>query len=239
MTGANLLAFIRRRTRTDSNTYSDADVLVDVNIHKDQLASRIQQIRPEIFQIPTLDDLVADQREYAFPADVMNNLVNLELKFDSSGDYKLATSADRFQFRKALQESIIIENFTNEDPKYFIRRQAFYILSGAIIAVTDGIRVVYNAFPADLSNLTGSTGLEVDPSTTTHGFPKEFHEFWARAVSIEYKDQNNMSLSTKEKSFDADLLKAIDDFSIPVLDHQIVGGLPDRATDGTDNGFLL
>ena len=239
MTGTQLAALIRYKTKTNSTTFKDADMLVLVNLKKDELASRIQRVRPEIFQVPANEDLVADQREYAFPADVMNNIVRLMVKFTSSGDKVLVTPVTRAHWKEALQESLIVRDYSNDEPAYFLRRQAIYILSGTIIPVTDGIELVFNSFPANLANLTGSTDLAVDPTTTTHGFPREFHELWARTVTIEYKDRNNIKLSSKERSFEIDLVKQIDDFSIPNLDEEVIGQLPRETKFTHDDGYNL
>lgn len=237
MTGTELATLIRKRTKTDSTTFPSADMLVDVNIFKDEIAGMIQQRRPEIFNMPAKDDLVANQREYSFPSDVMNNIVSLNLKFDSSNAYVWAEpfhAANRF--RVGLQESEIVKYYNNNDPYYFIRRNAIYILSGTISAVTDGILLVYNAFPANLADLTGNTDLSVDPTTTSHGFPREFHELLARRVSIEYKDRNDVKLSKKELDYDDDLIEALDNFSTANLDEEILSAVP-TGTDQGDDGF--
>lgn len=237
MTGTQLAALIRRKTKTNSTTYSDANLLVDVNLMKDEIAIRIQKVRQKMWNIPTLDDLVADQREYPVPEDILNNIDNLELKFSATGDYVKAEFISRRHYGDTLQESKIINSFDNLEPRYFIRRQAIYILSGAIIAVTDGLRLVYNSFPADLSSLTGTSDLSLDPSTTTHGFPREFHELWARRVSIEYKSREpGMKLSERELNYDIDLDKALDDFSTVDLSKQIVSALPSSDKRG-DEGY--
>ena len=236
MTGAQLTTLIRKDTHTNSTTYPDADLLVDINLSKDELASRIQVARKDVWKIPFLDDLVVNQREYAFPADLMNSMDYLELKFSSSADYVLAKPMQRHHYKDVLQESVIVSNFDNLEPRYFVRRKAIYILSGTIASLSDGIRLVAQVFPADLAALTGSTDLSVDPSTTTHGFPREFHVLWARLVSIKYKDRNSVRLSALESKFDIDLEKAIDEFSIPVLDEVIVGKLPSSADRG-NNGY--
>jgi len=209
-------------------------MLVLVNLMKDEIASRIQQVRQEIFNMPSYEDLVADQREYAFPSDVLNNLVSLALKFTASGDYVKAYPIARRHYLDALQESKIVNDFDSLEPNYFIRRKALYILSGAIIAVTNGIKLVYNCFPANLANLNGSTDLSVDPTTTSHGFPREFHELWARRVSIEYKGPNNIPLSKKELDYDKDLEKALDDFAVVNLDEELIGSLPPSNEVGND-----
>lgn len=238
MTGTELSALISLKTKATTTTFSAADRLVLVNIRKDEIASRIQKRRQEIWNMPTLANLVGDQREYSFPSDVMNNIVSLELKFTASGDYVVAKPASLNHVKSVLQESKIVENYDNLEPEYVIRRKAIYILSGTIIAVTSGIKLVYNAFPANLANLSGSTDLSVDPSTTTHGFPREFHELLARRVGMDYKMQPgvNMKFNVEELNYENDLEKALEDFSIANLDEEIIGALPSGSTRG-DNGY--
>jgi len=230
MTSTELNNLINYKCRTNDTTFPVADKLVFVNLMKDEIASRIQQVRKTIWNMPALDDLVLNQREYAFPADVLNNLVNLELKFTASGNYVLATPMARRNYKDVLQESVIVDNFNNDTPKYFIRRKAIYILSGSIIAVTEGLKLVYDSFPASLANMTGVADLSIDPSTTTHGFPREFHELLARRVSIEYKDRNEMKLNKKELEYEIDLEKALDSFSVSNLDSTTIGALPSGAS---------
>lgn len=238
MTGTALAKLINKRCHTNATTFTAADMLVLVNLMKDEIASRIQKARQTIWNVPALDDLVLNQREYAFPDDVLNSIVSLEIKFTATGDYVPAIPRERYQYEDALQETKIVRDFSNMTPRYFIRRKAIYILSGAIIAVTDGIKLVYNSFPADLANLTGVVDLSIDPSTTTHGFPREFHELLARRVCIEYKDDNNVPLNKKELEYDEDLEKALDDFSPANMDEELIGALPSGA-ERWDNGYDL
>jgi hypothetical protein len=213
-------------------------MLVDVNNGIEEFAGRIQGVRPEVWNIPTFANLVADQREYSFPADVLNSIVSLELKFTSTGDYIPARPLKKNPSDFALQESKIAGAYNNFTPYYFLRRKAVYVLSGTIIAVTDGFKLVYNTFPAALSNLTGSDDLSVDPSTTTHGFPREFHELLARHVSIAYKDLNGIPLSKKELQFEQDLEKKLDEFSIANVDVEETADIP-SGTSMSNNGFDL
>jgi hypothetical protein len=235
MTGAELLSLIRRKTRTTSGTYADADALVDVNLFKDEIASKIQRTRPEIWNIPAFDDLEADQREYAFPSDVLNNLTSLELDLENDDEYKLAIPLQKAP-QIPLTEDEITENYDNSNPAFFIRRNAIYILSGTITAVTDGIKLVYSSFPANLANLTGSTDLSVDPSTTTHGVPREFHELLARRVSIHYKDLNGIKLSREDLMYEQDLEKQLEEFGNPIQDLEEYRNMPQ---DTTGQGYNL
>lgn len=207
MTGTQLAALVRYKTRTNSTTFTDADMLVLVNLFKDEISSMIVERNNGMFLIPATFDLVADQREYALGDDVLNRIHKLELKFTST--------TSRFpseyikDYRGSETESEIIKHFSNVEGEFAhtIRRRALLILSGTISAVTNGGRLWYHAYPADLANLTGSAGLEVDPSTTTFGFPRQFHELLARRVAIEYKGRQPkpIPLNKSEAQYDRDL----------------------------------
>ena len=121
---------------------------------------------------------------------------------------------------------------------YTIRRRAVLILSGTIIAVTAGGRMWAHDYPANLADLTGATGLEVDPTTTTFGFPRQFHELLARRVSIEYKGRQPkpIPLSPAEKNFDRDLEIQLQ--AIASIDNslEIIGEFP-SADEMGNNGW--
>ena len=232
MTGAALLALIRRKTHTTTATYPDADVLIDVNLAIEEMAVDIQKVREHIWEITTLDDLADDVREYDFPAALLNNMTDLELMFAAGDDYVQAHPSARRHYNDVLQESVIVNNFDNDDPEYFIRRKKIYILSGTIVDVTNGIKLVHSSFPATLANLTGSADLSVNPSASTHGFPREFHPLLATMVSMGYKSRNGIKLSQLEGNFWSDLEKKLDAFSVSDTGRSIKGGMPK-----TDNDF--
>jgi hypothetical protein len=243
MTAAGLAALIREYTGTNSTSFPDATMLVYLNPYKDEIASKIQQRRPEVFNLTTLKNLVAsttaDNRFYDFPTNVLNNIRKVEAKFTSSGDFVVVKPISEFDYDEALQESKITNDFDNDHPKYFIRKKQIAILSGTIIAVTSGLKIVHNAFPGDLAAVTdNATDLSVDASATAIGFPKEFHELWARRVSIAYKSRpgSTMKLNANELLYLKHLEEALDNFSVANLDSSIIGHLPE--TDN-DNGFDL
>ena len=240
MTGTQFAALIRRKTKTNSTTYEDADLLVDANLMKDEIVLRLQQVRPEIFNIKEEQDLVASgtTREYDIPEEALNRIIDLEIKFSASGDYVIAAPLARRHYKDSLQESKIVNSFDNLEPNYFIRRKKVYVLSGTIVPVTTGFRLIYDRLPADLANLTGSTDLSLNTSTE-NGIPKELHELWARRVSIEYKDTNHISLSKKERDYEDDLEKTLNDLLVHNLEEEKIASLPlsassRRGNDGED-----
>lgn len=234
MTGTQLAALIRKKTRTNSTTFTDADMLVDVNIFKDEISSLITLRNQMYFAVPATDSLVPDQREYAFPSDMLNSMLKAEIKFTSSESRKPLNSLK--EYKGSETETEIVGQFSNDKPFYVIRRKALFILSGTIVAVTAGIRIWYLQYPSNLSDLTGSTDLSVDPSTTTAGFPRQFHELLARRVSMEYKDRNNVKFSTMEKNYERDLEKQMEAISQIDLSQDMQGD--DLSSEETgDNGF--
>lgn len=207
MTGTQLIVLIRYRTKTNSVTFTDADALVLVNIYIKEISSMVVEKNQGYFQVPATFDLADDQREYGFPDDMLNSMHKLELKFASSDSRFPAKSIK--DYHKSETESEIVKLFSNAKDEFFytIRRRAVFILSGTIVDVTDGGRLWYTAYPADLSNLTGSTDLSIDPSTTTFGFPRQLHELLARRVQIDYKSSKSkpIPLNKKELDYDKDL----------------------------------
>mgnify|MGYP001561247621 CR=1 FL=1 len=214
MTGTQLAALIRYKTKTNSTTFTDADMLPLVNIFKDEIASMIVERNAGYFLVPTTFDLVASStsREYAFPDDHLNRMHKLEIKFSSTSARFPSTYIK--DYRGSETESEIVKVFTNDEGGFAhtIRRRALLILSGTISAVTGGGRLWYHAYPANLANLTGNTDMSIDPSTTTFGFPRQFHELLARRVSIEYKGAKPkpLPLNKKELDYEKDLKIQLD-----------------------------
>lgn len=238
MTGTELAALIRFKTRTNSTTFTDTDMLPLVNAFIKEISSMVVERNNGMFLIPSTFDLVADQREYGFPDDMLNRMHKLEIKF-ASGDSRFPSTYIK-DYYNSETESEIVALFSNSENEFAhtIRRRAVFVLSGTIIAVTDGGRLWYHAYPADLANLTGSTDLSVDPSTTTFGFPRQLHELLARKISIEYKGSKPkpIPLNETEKNYDKDLQIQLDAISHIDNSGEVIGELP-PASDFGNNGF--
>ena len=223
MTGSELNTLINYKTKQNDADFTPADKLPLVNLYIAEIASKIAEKNQMFFAVPSTEDLVADQREYAFPDDLLNNLIKVEIKF-ASGDSRQPARAIKEYYRSET-ESEITNNFSNSKGEfcYYVKRRAMTILSGTITAVTKGIRIWSIQYPAKLANLTGSTDLNVDPSTTTAGFPRLFHELLARKISMEYKGRNSLKFNKPENEYKNDLDEALNE--IAHLDHnlEIVG----------------
>lgn len=239
MTETTLAALVRKKTGTNSTTLTNADLQPWLNIFKDEICSLITQRNNTLWIVPALDSLMLNQREYAQPSDVLNHLISIEVAMttDTPLKYVDAKPYNRRDFTLGLTESNISSSFSNSFPRYFRRRRAIYLLTGAIIAVTDGLRVTYRAYPADFASaLNGTTALEADPTTTTFGFPRQFHELLARRVGMEWKQSrpNPIPLNELEKNYERDLEAQLDAISREDFYEGITGSLP-----ASDNGYSL
>lgn len=236
---------IRRHTKQTSATLSDADILLLANPIKDRFAEKIAAHDPKgnYFVVPSKDNFIAGQREFALP-DKFMQLFNAEIAFSSDTDDfgelpYVAWLPDNGAFRNrqlAWTEANITGYYSNQEPKYDIRRRSLFLLSGKIDAttigaatVTDGIRLKCREYPADLSAVTdNTTDLSIDPSTTTFGMPIPFHELWALACSIQWKGDHPgaVPFSPEEQNFEASFSAALDFIFKNDLESELNGSIP-------------
>lgn len=240
MTILKLFNKIRTYTKQSSTSLTDADILLLVNPLKDEIAEQIatNDIKGNYFILPSLDDLIADQREYAWPDDVLDHIYSVEFAFNQNSpiEYTLATPDDFRKFGVGRTEVNINSRYSNANPQYEIQRRAIYLLSGKIDSTTlgaatvaNGIRLRYRAYPADFTGGTDDTlDISLDPSTTTFGFPRPFHELLARRASIEWKGTHPgaVPLSPIEQKYDIDLAKALAAVENNDFSGEVIGQIP-------------
>ena len=252
---------IRSYTKQSTTSLTDADILLLANPIKDSMAELIasRDIKGNYFVIPTLVDLVAGQREYALPDDVLDHLYSIEVAFSQLVPipYVLAFPDDFRRLGLSRTEANIQANYTNGGgslgntfglnmsqvvgPNYEIQRRAFYLLSGAIDSTTlggatvpSGIRIRYRVYPADLAALTdNTTDMSIDPTTTTFGMPRQFHELWARACAIEWKSAHPGAVppTQLDAQYPNDLEAKLSGIEENDLSSEIIGRIP------YDNGY--
>jgi len=247
-TPAKFAAYVRYKTKTNSTTFPDAEILAYMEVRQDEIARAILKADEDILLIPQEDDLVADQREYSFPADILSRIKRVEAKLDATDfiplteidinqiDYPIATEADI----TAIFNNSQLSKGNPNGARFDILRRALYILSGTITDVTDGLKVWCMTYPAVITDLTeATTDMSVDPSDTTHGIPREMHEIWARGVIIDYKESKEkpIPLTERELVYKTDLQETIETLKHGNLDREVLGHLPpqsDRGNEGVD-----
>ncbi len=208
---------------------------VVANLKKDDICGSIATKNEGYFGCYGPMDLVADQREYDLPDDILNNIKKVEVSFDGT-TWVVAKRRDINDIPNfVLSETWITGKYSNITPEYFVFRNSIFILSGTIISVSDGIRLWYIQFPDDIPNMTCTTDLSVATDITATiavGFPKQFHELLCRGIIIDYKEANNIPLAGREPLYDVDLAKKIEALSPLSLDEQFEPNVIDD--DGSD-----
>ena len=239
MTPAQLTSYVRLKTKTNSTTFPDANILLLANMFIDDFAKEIIKVNEDYFGMPQTTNLVEDQREYSLPCELLNQIKFVEAKLDGT-NWVALSELDLTTYHRPTNESEIVANFANGEGQAFfdIFRNSLWIYSGTIIDVEAGLKLWSLDFPAHLDDLTSTTDMSVDPSTTTHGFPRAFHELLCRRIVIEKKELGDkpIALTTHEQKFDTDFYRAIDSLRPANLDRAVKGELP--ATDD-DDGYEL
>jgi hypothetical protein len=244
MTPAAASAYIRLRTRTNTTTFTNADMLILWNVVKNDLCQRALETDEDIFLVPTYMDLVASttQREYPLHSNILSRIKRVEAALDGSNYIKLESFDLSDHDKPVTGEANITSRFGNAEGEAFydIMRKAIWIYSGTITAGTDTLRIWVNTYPADVSDMASATDMSVDPSTTTHGVPKALHKVISDGVIIEWKGSREkpIPLSDHELLHERHIEKAFQTLKKASYDTEVQGDLPDndemQGDDGSD-----
>lgn len=221
-------SYIRLQTNTDANTFTNTNILLLANIFKDEMAKDIAKRNEDIFGMQYLRNLVASQREYPLPDELLNSIKYVEAKLDGT-NWKRLTETDMNREGFITSESGITTQFTGKEPQFEIFRNSLWIYSdSAILDVVDGLKLWALIYPADFTSLASTDDMAKAPSTTSHGFPRQFHELLARRVIIEYKTGRDIpvSLTQNEQRYELDYSRALDAISNMNLDRSFRGSIP-------------
>ena len=230
MTPAQFAAHVRFNTHTNAAGFSDADMLAEMNIHKDDMAKEIVKMNENYFCLPMTTDLVVNQREYALPSNLLSQIKLAEITFDGTTWVRL-TETDYNLENFTTNETAIRAAFNSQKPGFQILRNSLWIFNDtAIPAVVAGLKIHAFIYPANFANVTDVTDMSIDPSTTTFGWPRAFHELLARRVIIAYKGSRDVpiALTEKEQNFYNDFQMALDSISPENLDRETLGNVPEE-----------
>lgn len=229
MTPAQFATLVRVYTGTDTNSFPDETMLVLMNVNKNNLCRRVQKAQDDYFTVPQTTPLIAGQREYNLPVDMLNQIRRVEVDLVGDGDYIL-TFEEKFNIiESSLSESVIRSKFTDTNPKYYVLRKAISILTASTIpAVSAGLRIYAPTFPPNWVDLASTIDMAEDPTSITVGFPEPLHEILARSVSIDYKNSKTrpIPLTEKESKYEEDLKEAISQMSAITFNEKIQVRLP-------------
>lgn len=234
MTPAEFAFHVRFMTRTNASTFTDAQIMSLMKIRQKEISADILDADEDIFLMPQYTSLVANQRDYTFPTDMLASIKRVEAKLDGINYIPLHELDISNVGISISDEASIIQTFSNEKGRAFfdIIRKSLNIYSGTITSVADGLKVMVNTYPAVIADLTSTTDMSIDPTSTTHGMPLELHEIWARAVIIDYKSSKEkpIPLTERELSYKVDKIAAINALKPQNRDREVIATVP------TDDG---
>lgn len=237
-------AYIRKQAGMDATTLPDADIVILTNPHIDEIAAKIASKNEDYFGILSTANLVettgVSQREYPFPDDLLSRMKRIEAMLDGVNWVRLLPF-DLNKYKKTTDEATIIQQFSNEQggAYYDLFRRSIWIYSGHFGNVTGGLKLWSIAYPAHLSGtLNGSIDMSVDPTTTTHGFPRQFHKILADKVVVDIKTGKDrpIPLTQSEQKIDEREEAALEALPPMDFDRILIGELPPASEEG-DNGF--
>lgn len=216
-------SLVRLDTSTNSTTFTDADMLILANTYMASIAMDIKTANRDAFGVYAFKSLVAGQREYPLPQDMLSSFERIEAKLNGV-DWHELVEVNLPLLRTATDEASIVSYMKDRKSAYdLFRNSAFIYNDSAIIDVTNGLKIWYTAFPSDLTNFSDDRDISVPADGTKIGFPREFHELLARRVTIHYKENLDIPrpLTQSEQMFDNDLRKAILSIQRPNYDRSV------------------
>lgn len=239
MKGTTFAAYIRKLTKTNSTTLSDADIVTFANVIKDDIAAGIvANVDEHYFEMELVRDLEADIRDYTFPTDVLKHMTFGQAKLDGT-NWSTLREADISQFPDTpiLENTYIKELYAARKPEFLISGLSLKLLTGDdIIAVTEGLKLLAEIYPEDIttSDLASSNDLSIPSSDTTHRLPRQVHKHWALKVVIEYKQSRDkpIPLTQQEQRVEVDLQDVYTKLAPRNNNRSFVASIP--ADDGQD-----
>lgn len=218
--------------QNDTTAVPTAAITLYTNLAKIQIAKEIvTKVSSDIdyFSFKQYADLVADQREYPFPDDILKNMKIVEayigdkwrrlLPFDLSS-YRLSGDTNKPYFGHVASESFsgattdettIAATFTDENPQFDSDGRAIIIYSETIDTVVGGLVLRGSIMPKDYVDADWSTATDmaVRPDTITTAMPLQSHDIMLMKAVIDYKEVKRIPLTAFELTYNDQLAKMV------------------------------
>lgn len=239
MTGPAFASYVRKKTKSTSTTFTDAEIVAFANAVKDDIAERIAtDVDEHYFDMELTRDLEADIRDYTFPNDLLKHIRHAQAKFDGTNWVPLEEAdLSHIDDVAILTEAQIASLYSGKDPEYYISGRGIVLLNGdGIDTVVDGLKLIGEIYPEDITtdNIGSATDLSVPSSDSTHRLPRAVHKHWADMVVIEYKESRDkpMALTKKEQRIDISLAETLSKLTKRNTARTFIASVPED--DGQD-----
>ena len=247
-----IINLARRKSKTNSATFSDADMLLYLKAKIPQFQSDIEQTNEDYMGSIEFRDLRATgdgtyiddgstylSREYNLPTDMIPRLKFVSAKLDGESWIRLK-QYDLNDIKIPFEEANILENFDNSEgiAGYEIFRGSLFLLTGEIEEdIDNGLKIwtySFSALPATIPVASSEQDVDLD----VYGIPETMHELLATALCIEWKSnlETPVSLTLAEQNYYALYEKALRSLRALDRDQEIQFSRPH---DGYSNGFNL
>ena len=251
---SNYTSLVRDLTGTDSTSFPNAKMLLYTNIAKDDIAEEVVQINDDWFDIEQIANLVASQREYPFPDDLLRSVKMVEITLDGTVWKRLtefditsysitqtdpvkpynSRDIDSARARATTDETTITEQFSDNTPMYDNDGNSIVLYTESTIpAVTGGLKLRAMVYPADYeeADLSTAVDMSVRPSTVSTSMPRPSHLPMAIRTSILFKMANNMPIDELDATYEVELAKMKKKLRKKILDKTVQPRVP------RDTGF--
>lgn len=223
--------YVRYHSKTDTDTLTDAELVMLANVEKDTIAKEVAKCNEDIFGMKYNRDLEVGIREYSFPNEILSNIKYVEAFVGNNGtENKKFSEFDLTSYNRTTDEASIKHNFSGKYLFDIFRKSLWFYCGEDIVDVTDGITLWAIQYPADLTTakLASTDDMSIAPSTISSGMPREVHEIWARATVISFKNSKEkpIPLTQKEQNYAADLQLALNAIKGTNLDRENTGEVP-------------
>lgn len=242
----------RRKSKTNSATFSDSDILLYLKAKIPQFQSDIEQVNEDYMGSIEFRDLRATgdgsyvdggetymTREYNLPNDMINRLKFVSAKLDGENWIRLK-QYDLNEIKIPFEEDNILNMFNNLEGTagYEIFRGSLFLLTGEIEeAVEGGLKIwtySYSALPTEIP----VAGSDDDVDLDVYGIPETMHELLAVALGLEWKSnlETPAPLTSMEQNYYILYEKALRSLRAMDRDQEVQFSRPE---DGYNNGFNL
>lgn len=195
----------RSLTRQNSTTFPDQLMVDFVNLAKSEIEGRIVSADGGYLEMTAYADMVAGQRVYELPSDILNRVVKVEVKMDGENYYPM-NEIDFNMIRFPISDEAAIMSYSSAYPvRYSLYRGSLYIWSGITIpAVSQGLMLYYNVSSHDwvTGDLSQPVDISIDPTPTSVGLPTEFHPVLLYMLTRKFKltRDNPIALDAEEQT---------------------------------------
>ena len=248
----DICSLARKKSKTNTITFPDADMLLYIKSKLPQFQVDIEEVNEDYLGSVEFRDLRATgtgtytdggetylTREYNLPSDMIPRLKYVSAKLNGV-DWIRLKHYDLNDIKIPFEEERILQRFNNAEgvAGYEIFRGSLFLLTGKIEnAVSDGLKIWAYSF-SEVPTSIPVAGSDEDVEFDLYGIPEPMQELFALALSMEWKSNQEIPVpfSAQEQNFYALYAKALQ--SLKGLDRskEIVF---ERPVDKYDNGFNL